>query len=182
MIHECPNCREVASYWRIFRTPAWGSFRCNACGSVLTISMGRRIVAGLIWIALALLAMEGLGLHRTPRLILYPLMLASLVALLYLCEKIVLLERRAFTCRKCGYDLEGLVEPRCPECGSEFDPAQRERILARIRAPSPRPRRRVLAAIAIVLVALSVAGGFVLYRSAARVPAPLPATTSEPVG
>jgi len=26
-------------------------------------------------------------------------------------------------CRECGYIIEGLPEPRCPECGTEFDPA-----------------------------------------------------------
>lgn len=25
-------------------------------------------------------------------------------------------------CRKCGYDLRGLPEPRCPECGKPFEP------------------------------------------------------------
>jgi len=25
-------------------------------------------------------------------------------------------------CIECGYDLRGQVEPRCPECGKEFDP------------------------------------------------------------
>ena len=25
-------------------------------------------------------------------------------------------------CQKCGYNLAGLPEPRCPECGTEFDP------------------------------------------------------------
>jgi hypothetical protein len=25
-------------------------------------------------------------------------------------------------CAKCGYDLRGLPEPRCPECGTPFDP------------------------------------------------------------
>jgi len=25
-------------------------------------------------------------------------------------------------CRGCGYDLRGLPEPRCPECGKSFDP------------------------------------------------------------
>lgn len=24
-------------------------------------------------------------------------------------------------CMKCGYDLRGQVEPRCPECGTDFD-------------------------------------------------------------
>jgi hypothetical protein len=33
-------------------------------------------------------------------------------------------------CRECGYDLRGLIEPRCPECGESFDmssPPDRDR-------------------------------------------------------
>lgn len=35
------------------------------------------------------------------------------------------LDRRytAGYCQKCGYNLRGLPEPRCPECGMEFDPS-----------------------------------------------------------
>ena len=29
-------------------------------------------------------------------------------------------------CRKCGYALTGLPENRCPECGTQFDPAERD--------------------------------------------------------
>jgi hypothetical protein len=29
-----------------------------------------------------------------------------------------------WTCSRCGYLLYGLVEPRCPECGQAFDPAE----------------------------------------------------------
>ncbi len=25
-------------------------------------------------------------------------------------------------CLKCGYSLHGLIEPRCPECGTAFEP------------------------------------------------------------
>jgi hypothetical protein len=32
--------------------------------------------------------------------------------------------RRAGRCRKCGYLLYGLTEPRCPECGEPFDPSR----------------------------------------------------------
>jgi hypothetical protein len=41
-----------------------------------------------------------------------------------------LLDRDTF-CTKCGYNLRGQVEPRCPECGEAFDPALQ----------APRPRR-----------------------------------------
>jgi len=30
---------------------------------------------------------------------------------------------RAGHCVRCGYNLKGLPEPRCPECGTPFDPA-----------------------------------------------------------
>ena len=29
-------------------------------------------------------------------------------------------------CRKCGYALTGLLEMRCPECGTRFDPADKK--------------------------------------------------------
>ncbi len=32
-------------------------------------------------------------------------------------------------CRKCFYDLRGQVEPRCPECGTPFDPFNRNTVL-----------------------------------------------------
>ncbi len=31
---------------------------------------------------------------------------------------------RGLCCRKCGYLLHGLTEPRCPECGTAFDPGK----------------------------------------------------------
>ena len=31
--------------------------------------------------------------------------------------------RKRGLCLKCGYDLRGLTEPRCPECATEFDPS-----------------------------------------------------------
>jgi hypothetical protein len=34
-------------------------------------------------------------------------------------------------CAGCGYNLTGLVEPRCPECGTPFDPS----LLSRLNTP-----------------------------------------------
>jgi uncharacterized paraquat-inducible protein A len=33
-----------------------------------------------------------------------------------------LIERGIPVCLRCGYNLTGLSEPRCPECGTSFDP------------------------------------------------------------
>ncbi len=33
-------------------------------------------------------------------------------------------QARSIECQKCGYNLTGLTEPRCPECFTPFDPAQ----------------------------------------------------------
>jgi hypothetical protein len=35
-------------------------------------------------------------------------------------------------CRKCQYNLRGLTERRCPECGQAFDPADSESYLKTI--------------------------------------------------
>ena len=35
---------------------------------------------------------------------------------------LVSLSHRSGTCAKCGYSLFGLPEPRCPECGTAFEP------------------------------------------------------------
>jgi len=38
-------------------------------------------------------------------------------------------------CAACGYDLRGLPEPRCPECGSPMEPAQRHASVTEALAP-----------------------------------------------
>ncbi len=43
-------------------------------------------------------------------------------------------------CVQCSYDLRGLTEPRCPECGTRFNPADLEEDRAgRASAPADRP-------------------------------------------
>ena len=102
----------------MFRTAAWRTFRRKACGSILGISLGRRIFAAVIWLVVFLFCMESLGFAAWGRLYTYPVMAVSLVVVLYACERVVLVERRAFTCKNCGYDLRGLPAARCPECGA----------------------------------------------------------------
>lgn len=38
--------------------------------------------------------------------------------------------RRRGECIHCGYNLTGLTEPRCPECGREFSPAAKPPVLS----------------------------------------------------
>lgn len=177
---QCPNCRERVSFYRAFATPAWGSFSCKSCGSSLAISFGRRILAAAVWVALVIFAGEVLGLFRWGRLFTYSALGVSLVAILRLFEKIILVDRRAFTCRQCGYNLKGLPEARCPECGTPFDGSEIEKIRARIGLPKSKPRNRRIAALVVILLAFSVAAGFVAWRNSAKRMPTTAATTSAP--
>jgi hypothetical protein len=170
MLHECPNCREGVGYFRVFRTAGWGTFRCKACGSVLGISLLRRLVAVAVWIVAFLFLMEFLGLHAWGRLYTYSFMVVSLFAAMYVGDRVVLVERRAFTCKRCGYNLQGLPVPRCPECGMGFEPAERERILSRVQAPAPRRRHWWVALCALVLMLAGVIGGVVAWYRAGQLP------------
>jgi ribosomal protein L37E len=61
-------------------------------------------------------------------------------------------------CRKCGYQLHGLSENRCPECGRTFDPANRRTYLQHPKGSSRRWWLRVAGVTLLVLLALIAAG------------------------
>lgn len=48
--------------------------------------------------------------------------------------------QRETPCARCGYDLRGFVQPRCPECGLEFDPDEARRGYVREHVPTPLDR------------------------------------------
>ena len=61
-------------------------------------------------------------------------------------DRAVVLERAGFRCRRCGYDLRGQVQARCPECGEQFDATEPAFAQADIRKdppPASRPRFRL---------------------------------------
>lgn len=45
-------------------------------------------------------------------------------------------------CLHCSYDVRGQIEPRCPECGHDFDPKLRE-LWETLRATQPDPNPRL---------------------------------------
>ena len=148
----------------------------------MRVSLGRRLLAAAVWLACLLFAMEVLRLYALGRFVTYPAMIVSLVLAMCLFEKVILLERRAFTCRHCGYDLHGLPEPRCPECGNVFDPEERARVLARIGSPPPKVGRRWIPAAVVVLLSLGVAASLVFYRRASNAARMRAIPTTAPAG
>ncbi len=60
-------------------------------------------------------------------------------------------------CRRCGYALAGLAEPRCPECGRAFDPDD-PRTVARRADHWQRSRRNLRAGVLMALLAGTVLG------------------------
>ena len=62
--------------------------------------------------------------------------------------------RRTMRCRRCGYDLRGLPEHRCPECGRAFHPTYAWTYLTKPVSG----RRRLRAAVGgVVLIAIPLA-------------------------
>jgi hypothetical protein len=65
-------------------------------------------------------------------------------------------------CRKCGYQLEGLSENRCPECGRLFDPAKRKTFYSRPGDwEAMRWVRRVVAGFVGIILCILLARGAV---------------------
>ncbi|MEM0915086.1 MAG: hypothetical protein AAGK09_10820 [Planctomycetota bacterium] len=68
-------------------------------------------------------------------------------------------------CLDCGYNLRGLHEPRCPECGSWFDPERPSTYYAKgdVSQELLRQDKTIRTALIAVLIVLTVAGLPIIY-------------------
>ncbi len=176
MLATCPNCREPIPAYRLFFTTAWGSWRCSKCNSLLGVNVKRRLVLVSVAVLLALL-LAGWASRRFPTVADTPVMIGVFVTVLVVhflfFERARLIERTGFRCQRCGYDLQGQVEPRCPECGRAFDVGERTHMhsLSSAEVADQARRRRWVKWVGIALLAALVAGqilGLYFWRRAGR--------------
>jgi hypothetical protein len=167
---ECPNCRQPIPRSRLFFTTAWGRWRCSACGSLLGINVRRRLLATIPWICILFLLIGVARITSYGVLIAGPVIIVAGMLNYFLFDRPVVHERSGYRCRRCGYDLQGQVEARCPECGLEFDMAELDAHRAGGLVEPPRPSRsRFGIAFAIVAGVLTVLLGLgVMYTRAVR--------------
>ncbi|MFH1748625.1 MAG: hypothetical protein ABIG44_16440 [Planctomycetota bacterium] len=128
LMAECPVCRQPLRWTYIFRT-LWSRWHCAHCGSLLRINMARRLlavfpmVAVIMAISMTLSRIGGTNATTVPLMAILIILLFPLYFLLV--DRAVVIERAGFRCQGCGYDLQGQVVPRCPECGRELDEQER---------------------------------------------------------
>lgn len=171
-------------HWlRLFITPAWGKFRCAHCHALLGIDTRRRLLGMIPWFILVIVLIFVVRLLSYGVFIAIPvLVVVGVVYFVVFFSRAVLLESTGFRCRRCGYDLEGQQDPRCSECGAEFDAQALTRFKRGEAVAQPAPKRlgRVGVAVLIVVISVLVAGqflGIILWRKARRLAAP---TTPAP--
>jgi hypothetical protein len=145
------------------------------CGSVLAINAKRRFLAVVVCLGCFAVLAFVVQLQRYGLGVLLGAYLLSLWPIFYLLDGVVLIERRSFRCRSCGYQLEGLTVPRCPECGAGFDPSEKPRILERVGKPLPRSWHRWLVVLLVLLLLATIAANIVTHFRAAAGPRPTPA-------
>lgn len=97
-----------------------------------------------------------------------------------LVDRAAVVERCGFRCKTCGYDLQGQVAPRCPECGRDFDSEERAFLESGVRPHQASGKQRAtwigIVVIGLILVGTLVTGILYYYTAsiAGRPAATLP--------
>lgn len=168
LLAECPVCRRSLR-WTYMLRPMWSRWRCDGCGSLLGINRKRRLLAILPFVAMVFSISMFVSRMGFGDLAAIPVILVMWMPYFLLVDRAVVVERCGFRCKQCGYDLQGQVVPRCPECGREFDAEERVRLEAGFIVGAPvvaRPWRRLAFALLIILPVLVTVGlGIACYRT-----------------
>lgn len=163
---DCPNCHGPISRFRLFRTTAFGRWRCKHCDALLAVDTRRRMLGILaaILLPLAMIIPLEMGILPARSAVVLPFTILGTILIVLALDRPLLIQRAGFRCRSCGYDLRGQVVPRCPECGTELDEEQQalladENRPAYMTVPGAQLRRRRYMAAILILVGLMLAGG-----------------------
>ena len=181
LVAECPVCRRPLQWTYVLRH-GWSQWRCRYCGSLLEIDRKRRFLAVLPFCALVLA-----GAFFASRAGLSDYSAVIIVFVLWLpffllVDRAAVVERCGFRCKTCGYDLQGQIAPRCPECGRDFDAEERAFLEGSV-APQPVSGRRRATWIGVVVIGLILMSTLVtgiLYYYTASTAARRPVAT-QPV-
>jgi hypothetical protein len=150
---------------------------------LLGVDIKRRLLATIPWIAILFFLLQILHITRLGLLIATPTIVVAGLFNFFLFDRAVVHERTGFRCRKCGYDLQGQTESRCPECGLEFDSAELAAYRAKPDMPRKSPSRfgfRIATALIIGIITALLITGLLCFRATrARFTLP-PATQSAP--
>ena len=168
---DCPNCRQTIPRIRLLFTTAWTRWRCSGCSSLLGVDVRRRLLAIIpCWIAILFVLIFEVRITRMGDAVVLSVLIGAGFLNFFLFDRAVVREGTGFRCRQCGYDLQGQVEARCPECGSAFDPAELAAYRANGLKTPPAARRSWIrfagVHAAIILTVLLI--GSILYLKGAR--------------
>ena len=119
---ECPNCKAPITFLRVSRTFILSSFPCKTCSSVLRFSIARRLLGTTIgfivyFIVMPLIEANLMQFDWKWQVAFYASFLVLVTCVIFPFEKVILVAQGTISCKRCGYDIRGLENSRCPECG-----------------------------------------------------------------
>ena len=164
----CPVCR-VPMPWTYVLRPMWSRWNCTHCGSRLGIAIRRRALLAFLLLAMMIsaLLLGRLGSGIGEYLVL--LAVAAWVPCFVCLDRAAVIERVGLHCQGCGYDLQGQVIPRCPECGRALSDTERT-LLGGGTLPAPKSERSRWGWTLLVVLPLlfCVTLGLVMYARSVR--------------
>ncbi len=107
-------CSPLRRYAPVF----WASGACAASGAAFLFVLANVGFSGLP----ATLSLDALGKYGTSLVLTWALMCLPLWGIVAWRNRYRPIHPPGH-CRVCGYNLTGLPKPRCPECGTSFDPS-----------------------------------------------------------